>query len=325
VIRRWLPLVAIAGWLLGAPGPVEALTCTVTASDIAFGSVDPLAGADVDVTANIQVSCSDPVVTLVDPTVGVCVFLDAGSGGSDGTTWRRMLQGSEILPYNLYKDAARTLIWGSETAFSSSGAQRVVVTLTGLLPSTGSATLTMYGRIPGTVAGNSIGAYQSTFTNGARIRYSLTDTLACNGVAGVQATDTFVATASIAETCIVEADDLDFGATARLDTEVLSDSEIRTSCSSALAYSIALGTGGGGSFAARRMVHGSDPLATVGYQLYADGARVQVWGDGTAGTVTTGGTGDGSPQPSAVYGRVPPQATPRPGDYADTVVVTVTY
>ncbi len=316
---------AAAVLLLGWSPAAQALSCTISASDVAFGSIDPLAGNDVDVSANIQIDCEDTVFALVDPTVGVCIYLDAGDGGSDGTTFRHMRQGAEILPYNLYKNAARSVIWGSETAFPASGAQHVVVTLTGLLPSTGSLTVPVYGRVPGAVADRPIGAYLSTFAGGARIRYSLTDTIACDGVAGTGASDTFAVTGSIAETCAVEADDLAFGTSTQLGANVDATTQVRTSCSTGLAYSVALGTGGGGAFSARRMIHESFPAETVGYQLYSDALRTQVWGDGGGGTVSVGGTGNGSPQASTVHGRVPAQSTPRPGDYDDTVIVTVSY
>ncbi len=41
--------------------------------------------------------------------------------------------------------------------------------------------------------------------------------------------------------------------------------------------------------------------------------------------MTVGDTGSGSPQASTVHGRVPSQATPRPGNYDDSVIVTVSY
>lgn len=322
----WLLRTCAAALLfLGFAPAAGALSCTISASDVAFGSIDPLAGNEVDVSANIQIDCEDTVFALIDPTVGVCIYLDEGDGGSDGTLFRHMRQGAEILPYNLYKDAARSIIWGSETAFPASGAQRVIVTLAGLLPSTGSLTVPVYGRVPASVADRPVGAYSSTFAGGARIRYSLTDTIACNGVAGTQASDTFTVTGSIAETCTVEADDLAFGTQAQLQADVDASSQIRASCSTGLVYSVALGAGGGGAYNARRMVHGSFPAETVGYQLYTDAQRTQVWGDGSGGTVSVGGTGNGSPQPSTVHGRVPPQSTPRPGDYEDNVIVTVSY
>jgi spore coat protein U-like protein len=316
-----IALLPFFGWVTDA----GALSCSITASDIAFGSVDPLAGTETDVSADIQINCSDDVPVLLDDTVGVCIYLDAGDGGGDGTGHRHMTQGGEILPYNLYLDAARTLIWGSNTAFVASGGQRVLVTLTGLSPSNGSLTVPVYGRVPASVADRPVGSYLSTFAGGARIRYTYSDTIPCDGVAGTQSSDSFVVSGSIAETCTVEADDLTFGIQARLDADVDSTSQIRTSCSTGLAYAVSLGAGGGGDFNARRMVLGGNPSATVSYQLYGDAARSQIWGDGSGGSVAPGGTGTGSPQSSTVYGRVAPQATPQPGEYDDTVIVTVNY
>ena len=36
-------------------------------------------------------------------------------------------------------------------------------------------------------------------------------------------------------------------------------------------------------------------------------------------------TGNGALQSYTIYGRVPPQTTPKPGTYADTITLTVTY
>jgi spore coat protein U-like protein len=60
------------------------------------------------------------------------------------------------------------------------------------------------------------------------------------------------------------------------------------------------------------------------YGLYQDSARTQPWGN-TVGTNTTSGTGTGTAQTQTVYGRVAAQATPAPGSYSDSVVVTVGY
>jgi len=323
--RRPLRQFAVLMLLLGSAMDASALSCTITASDVVFGGVDPLAGVAVDVSATVQIECSELISPLLDNVAGVCIYLDAGDGGSDGTTYRHMRQGAEILPFNLYKDAARTQIWGSETAFPASGAQRVLVTLTGNLPATGSATVPVYGRIPGTVSDRPVGAYLSTFAGGARARYSYTDAIDCDGVTGTQASDTFTASASIISTCAVEADDLDFGNRSQLNATTDATSQIRTSCSAGLPYSVAVGSGGGASFDGRHMVHDSFPAEVVNYQLYFDFAHSQVWGDGSGGTVTGGDTGSGSPQAATVHGRVPLQTTPRPGDYQDTVIVTVSY
>jgi spore coat protein U-like protein len=64
--------------------------------------------------------------------------------------------------------------------------------------------------------------------------------------------------------------------------------------------------------------------ATVGYALYSNAGRTTNWGN-TVGTDTVSGTGNGTGQALTVYGRVPPQSTPAPGAYSDTITVTVTY
>ena len=62
----------------------------------------------------------------------------------------------------------------------------------------------------------------------------------------------------------------------------------------------------------------------ITYGLYRDTSRTLPWGD-TSGTNTLGGTGSGITQSLPVYARIPPQNTPTPGTYSDTIVVTVTY
>jgi spore coat protein U-like protein len=62
----------------------------------------------------------------------------------------------------------------------------------------------------------------------------------------------------------------------------------------------------------------------INYSLYSDSGRTTNWGN-TVGTDTVAATGNGSAQAYTVYGRIPPQTTPAPGTYTDTITVTVTY
>jgi spore coat protein U-like protein len=64
--------------------------------------------------------------------------------------------------------------------------------------------------------------------------------------------------------------------------------------------------------------------STITYSLYTTSGRTTVWGN-TVGTDTQSGTGTGSNQALTVFGRVPPQTTPAPSTYTDTIVATVTY
>jgi spore coat protein U-like protein len=91
-------------------------------------------------------------------------------------------------------------------------------------------------------------------------------------------------------------------------------------------YNIALGTGGSGSYAGRRMSSGSSILH---YQLYLDAAHSQIWGDGTGGSSIVAGA-DNIPLLSGtsirqVYGRIAARQVASPGPYTDVIVVTVTY
>lgn len=108
---------------------------------------------------------------------------------------------------------------------------------------------------------------------------------------------------------------------------------VRVTCGGVLGltvpYTVALGTGANSSqFNPRKMASGAQRL---NYSLYTDTSRTLVWGDGTAGSNTMPGSVSivllgGTSQDTPVYGRIPAgQTTVAPGNYSDSVVVTVTY
>ncbi len=115
----------------------------------------------------------------------------------------------------------------------------------------------------------------------------------------------------------------------------LSSGNIAVSCGSLVLsvtpFTVALSSGTSGSMAARAMANGGSQLQ---YQLYTDSARSIVAGDGTGGSSTMSGTitnvagaalGSGSTTMN-VYGRIPAgQIMATPGNYVDTVLVTVSF
>lgn len=153
--------------------------------------------------------------------------------------------------------------------------------------------------------------------------------LAIPAMAGT-VTNTFQAKIVIQNTCAVNLTaptDLDFGTQGVLSANVDTTSTITFTCTSGAPYNIGLNAGANpssaGDVSTRRMKHGTADY--VSYQMYtATGRTGAQWGD-TVGTDTQAGTGTGTAQTTTVYGRVPPQATPPAGSYADTVTVTVTY
>ena len=153
--------------------------------------------------------------------------------------------------------------------------------------------------------------------------------LALPAMAGT-VTNTFQAKIVIQNTCAVNLTaptDLDFGTQGVLSANVDTTSTIAFTCTSGATYNIGLNAGANASTAndvnTRRMTDGSSHY--VAYQMYtATGRSGAQWGN-TVLTDTQAGTGTGTAQTTTVYGRVPPQATPPAGNYADTVTVTVTY
>lgn len=134
--------------------------------------------------------------------------------------------------------------------------------------------------------------------------------------------------ATIVVACNVSGNTLNFGsAIDPLQTSGAIDAStsLSVTCTRTTPYSVALsaGTNAGGpnNFGARAMKSGSHTLA---YQLYLDAARSQIWGNGTNSSVYTG-TGTGNTQQLTLYGRLPSVAQAVPGDYTDTVTVTITY
>ena len=136
-------------------------------------------------------------------------------------------------------------------------------------------------------------------------------------------TSTFQVQVTVQASCtIVSSPTLDFGPQGVFAANVDQSSVIQVQCTNTTPYDIGLnaGTGSGATVATRKMTSGG---ATVNYSLYKDVAHTTVWGDTGAGTVSA--TGNGAAQSYTVFGRIPPQTTPVPATYADTITLTVTY
>ena len=107
--------------------------CTISTAAVAFGAYDPVvtnAAAALNGTGTLTVAC----------TKGASATIDLGNGGNLSAGSRRMTSGPDFLNYALYKDAARTQVWGTGMAGGS--------TLTYNSASKASTNLTVYGTVP---------------------------------------------------------------------------------------------------------------------------------------------------------------------------------
>jgi spore coat protein U-like protein len=120
-------------------------SCNVSAFDLAFGRYDPLQPTPADQTTTISVTC-----TL---DVSYVIGLNAGAGPGATVAARKMSSSSGALDYSLYRDGARTTVWGNTAGTD---------TVSGV--GTGIATdYTVYGRI-GARQPIKSGTYQDTIT-----------------------------------------------------------------------------------------------------------------------------------------------------------------
>ncbi len=149
--------------------------------------------------------------------------------------------------------------------------------------------------------------------------------LASTGARATTATSSFTVQVTIIASCtIVSTATLNFGGSVGvLTANVDVSTTLQVQCTNTTPYNIGLnaGTGTGATVAARLMTSGAN---TITYSLYKDSGHATVWGN-TVGTDTQAATGNGAAQTYTVYGRIPPQTTPAPATYSDTITVTVTY
>ena len=231
-----------------------------------------------------------------------------------------MLSGTGSLDYQLYTDSGRSDVWGSyfwPYSAQAPGLQLALGTL-----GTGSAIATIHGSVFAGQGAVLPGSYLSTFASShVEFRYRYAGSLNCNSGVGTIARPSFNVTAIVPADCRVAAENVDFGVQSGLGSNLDGIGRVSVTCTPGTAYAVGLNNGLAGTDPASRRMTRADQY--VIYGLYKDAARSQPWGN--SGAEQTTGAGTGTPQSVTVYGRVPPQATPSPGVYTDTVIVTVTY
>ncbi len=106
-------------------------TCSVSATALAFGNYTPGSGAATG-TSTVNVLCTK--------STSFTVALNGGTTTGGTISQRLLVNGTNILQYNLYTDSNRTILWGD-------GTTGVAPTGTGL--GTGTAVpFTVYGNLP---------------------------------------------------------------------------------------------------------------------------------------------------------------------------------
>ncbi|MDY0415887.1 MAG: spore coat U domain-containing protein [Pseudomonas sp.] len=147
--------------------------------------------------------------------------------------------------------------------------------------------------------------------------------LFANSAMAATDTDTFLVTATVANSCLVSATDLNFGA---YDPAAVKDgtSTITVTCTAQTPYTIGLDAGQ--HFATTRAMIGDDTATTLlKYELYTESGHGTIWGELLSGTTVANSSLAGGALDYTVYGQIPASQYVPAANYADTINVTVDY
>ncbi len=311
-------ILVVAGTCSGA---ARAQSCTFGITNMTFGNIDVTANAAVNTTATFTANCTG----TKNKIVRICPNISTGTGGSATGNPRELLSGSNQLNFNLFQNSTHTTVWGSYLWPFSGTYTAPTVNITLNSSGSGSTTKTIYGQVAAAQQTTPAGTYTSSFAGAqTTIAYAYSTVGTCavigstNGIAAP-----FTVTATNVTQCSVSSTAVNFGTAGVLQSNVDATGTVSLTCTNAAPYTISLNGGNAGATdpTLRKLASGANQIT---YGLYQDAARTLPWGS-TAGTNTQAGTGTGLSQTYTVYGRVPPQTTPAPATYSDTVVATITY
>jgi spore coat protein U-like protein len=334
-LLRWLAALLLA---LGC-GAARADACSVTMSDFSFASVSPISASDYTASATGSVSCtwnllaSVPPFLLLVPSVTVCLNLGVGTL-STATDPRTLGNGSNRLNYNLYASSAYAAsgIWGGPATAATPNPLTFTLNAPQLTGGTSSVNFTAYAQIPAgallasmaQTVGNANTVYSSSFAGAATMKYAFYLLIPPSCQVGFSQAFSFQVQATVVNDCNISVGSLAFANSSLLSSPVRTTANLAIQCVNNNAYQISLSGGSAAGNVAARKMKSLANSETIAYRI-SNALDGTVWGDGTAGTVTVTGTGNGAVQNLTLYGMVPAQATPSPGDYKDTVTATVAF
>jgi len=293
---------------------------------------NPLANQPQDATGAFRIECNNP--TEETRVVRVCIGLREGSAGSSIESRRMSGGGGWVLPYQLYKDAARSQLWGEING--SGGHQQVLMKIPA--KQKGMTVLPIYGRIPAGLQGTVPNNYESQYPYPGQIEFSYLS--AANGQpepvcqpGSTYPADTvqdFAVTATVAHRCeMVGHDALNFGSVTITGAQLPALTgafKMGVACTWGTPYTIALDDGIYSPGPGKRRMRGN--AGEIDYDIFQDQNQQTRWGStpgGDTGQIMEPLTGDGTPQEYIGHGYVWPQTAPGVGNYTDRVTLTVEY
>jgi len=145
---------ALAAWIMLAGRANAQAACHVSSTDLAFGLYTTSTNSPTDTVGTITVSCSSSTATTVSYTIALM------GGAQMDVSSRHMVSNGRPLPYQLFLDPARTLVWGDGGEGTNLAAASNIPLSPGI---TDRRSFLVYGRIAGRYPAPS-GTYQDSIT-----------------------------------------------------------------------------------------------------------------------------------------------------------------
>ena len=293
--------IAIAISFLLAPVAAQAINCTwdIVPTNINFGGYSAFSTTAVTATSAFQFTCTPPATATMTLSKGT-------SASFNPRIMTRTTAPAITMNYNLYMDAANTIIWGDGT----SGTQFLTFAST---PGNKTYAGTIYATIP---PGLNVGP--GTYTDTVQVTLDW----------GTGTLNQFITmTAVVSAECTVSTTSVNFGAydpvSANAATPLDSTGTVDVYCTTGTAGTVSLDPGTHVTGSTRRMLSGVANF--LNYEIYRDAARSSIWNTvnldaGTSASKTVAINGG-----FIAYGRIPAAQDVTMGSYSDTLLVTVNY
>ena len=123
---------ALACAVLFSVRAADAAQCTISTTPLVFGTYNVFTTAPTDSTGTVIYNCNGG---------GRTILITMTRGGSPTFLPRQMASGPEKFSYNLFRDAARTTVWGDATAGTSAYFEADPPNKTDIV-------VTIFGRVP---------------------------------------------------------------------------------------------------------------------------------------------------------------------------------
>ncbi|QNP50064.1 Csu type fimbrial protein [Diaphorobacter aerolatus] len=283
------------------------------------------------INGSIAVKCSSEWTDFwSNRNVAVCLSIGTGSASAsweprqmalNGTRGAASLNFQILNSDNVFFGSAykpRPVVISSLQVPGRGGtSQTVTIPMRGLISST---------QMPATMAP---GTYRSSFGGSNTLLAVSSPTIGtpadCSTTTNVDATFPFEVSAEVPNFCAISTvSDMQFADVAGIgDTSRNAVANIAVQCTYTTPYKINLTPSNASTNGQGRMALQSGGTDSVPYSLFQNAARTVAWGNQSSSNYS--GTGSGLVQNVPVYGLVPANLDATPGNYRDSVQVTVTY